>query len=143
MHITGTVCAAPPTAVWPTGTLYDMRAKICVKYYGNIIDKINEINYDKIMCEHLIELDNYIKSKNIKETFRGKAWSENCHEWVYYDCILNINKLKETFNFDDCVIIHEYKDIKIAGAYHLSKRYIPFPKTMHTFLKKQGSSLKS
>jgi hypothetical protein len=45
-----------------------------------------------------MELDHYIKSKNIKEIFRGQAWSKNCREWVYYDCILNIDKLKEKFN---------------------------------------------
>jgi hypothetical protein len=67
------------------------------------------------MCEHLIELDNYIKSKNIKEIFRGQAWSENCREWVYYDCILNIDKLREKFNLDKCVEIHEYNEIKTAN----------------------------
>jgi hypothetical protein len=67
------------------------------------------------MCEHLIELDYYIKSKNIKEIFRGKAWSKNCREWVYYDCILNIDKLKEKFNLNNCVEIHEYNDIKVAN----------------------------
>jgi hypothetical protein len=67
------------------------------------------------MCEHLIELECYIKSKNIKETFRGKAWSENCREWVYFDCVLSVNKLKEKFNFDNCVKVHEYNDVKIAN----------------------------
>jgi hypothetical protein len=67
------------------------------------------------MCEHLIELENYIKNKNIKEIFRGKAWSENCREWAYYDCIFNINRLKEKFNLNNCVTIHEYNDIKIAN----------------------------
>jgi hypothetical protein len=67
------------------------------------------------MCEHLMELDCYIKSKKIKEIFRGKAWSENCREWVYYDCILNVNTLKEKFNLDGCIKIHEYNDIKVAN----------------------------
>ena len=67
------------------------------------------------MCEHLMELDRYIKNKGIKEIFRGKAWSENCNEWVYYDCIMNIKKLKEKFIFDNCITIHEYFDIKSAN----------------------------
>jgi hypothetical protein len=67
------------------------------------------------MCEHLIELENYIIDKNIKEIFRGKSWSENCREWVYYDCVFNIDRLKKKFNLSNCVIIHEYNDIKIAN----------------------------
>jgi hypothetical protein len=67
------------------------------------------------MCEHLIELDNYLKNKSIKELFRGKAWSENCNEWVYYDCILNVNKLRKKFKLNNCVEIHEYDDIKVAN----------------------------
>jgi hypothetical protein len=55
------------------------------------------------MCKHLTELDNYIKNKGIKELFRGKAWSENCNEWVYYDCIIDIIKIKEKIVFDNCV----------------------------------------
>ena len=47
------------------------------------------------MCIHLIELDNYLKNKLIKELFRGQVWSKNCNEWVYYDCILNIKKIEE------------------------------------------------
>ena len=67
------------------------------------------------MCKHLIELDNYIKRKGIKELFRGKAWSDNCNEWAYYDCIIDIEKIKHKIIFDNCVTIHEYYDIKTAN----------------------------
>ena len=67
------------------------------------------------MCKHLIELEKYIKNQRIKELFRGKAWSENCNEWVYYDCIMEIEKLQKNFAFDNCISIHECNDIKIAN----------------------------
>jgi hypothetical protein len=67
------------------------------------------------MCEHLMELDNYIKNKGIKEIFRGKAWSKNCNEWVYYDCIIDIEKIKEKIKFNDCVTIHEYYEMKMSN----------------------------
>ena len=67
------------------------------------------------MCEHLIEIDNYIKAKGVKELFRGKAWSKNCNEWVYYDCIINIEKIKENIVINNCVEIHEYHDIKVSN----------------------------
>jgi hypothetical protein len=67
------------------------------------------------MCRHLIKLDDYIKNNCVKELFRGKAWSKNCNEWVYYDCIINIDKIKQKMGFDDCVKIHEYNDFRIAN----------------------------
>ena len=67
------------------------------------------------MCEHLIKLEEYLDTKNIRETYRGRAWSKNCRIWIYYDCILDINSLKERFKFDECVRVHEYNDIKVGS----------------------------
>lgn len=62
------------------------------------------------MCEHLAELENELKSKGIKETYRGQPWSDNCREWVYYDCVLDAEKLKSRHNFPACVIISRNDD---------------------------------
>lgn len=72
------------------------------------------------MCEHLIELEKAIKEKGIKETFRGQAWTDNCREWVYFDCLLALEKLKLRFNFADCVIVQINNDSRSgmeAGFY--------------------------
>ena len=45
------------------------------------------------MCEHLSPLEKELHSRNIKETFRGEAWSVNCREWIYYDCYLNCKSI--------------------------------------------------
>lgn len=45
------------------------------------------------MCEHLLPLENELKSLHIKETFRGEAWSDNCRDWVYFDCYLNCKSI--------------------------------------------------
>ena len=58
------------------------------------------------MCEHLAALESELKNKGIKETFRGKAWSENCREWIYYDCVLSIEKLRRRLDLPDSVKIH-------------------------------------
>jgi hypothetical protein len=55
------------------------------------------------MCEHLQPLENYLKTKGISETFRGKAWSDNCGEWVYFDCVLDLPSF---------VVTHENTDLK-------------------------------
>lgn len=47
------------------------------------------------MCEHLIGLENELKASGIKETYRGQPWSKNCREWVYYDCVFDLGKIRE------------------------------------------------
>jgi hypothetical protein len=62
------------------------------------------------MCDHLLKLDLELKNRNIKEISRGQSWGDNCREWVYYDCVLNLEKLKERFAFPDFVTTHINND---------------------------------
>lgn len=64
------------------------------------------------MCEHLSPLEQYLASLQIRETFRGQAWSDNCKEWIYYDCILSTGALKEKFNLPSFIIKHENTDLR-------------------------------
>ena len=68
------------------------------------------------MCIHLKPLENYLQTQGIAETYRGQVWSKNCREWIYYDAVLNPQKLKEKFQFDDTIKIHDYEDIKVGSA---------------------------
>jgi hypothetical protein len=61
-----------------------------------------------MVCEHLIPLENELREKGIKETFRGKAWTNNCREWVYYDCFLNRKSIRKRLNFNNCIKDHEH-----------------------------------
>ncbi len=72
------------------------------------------------MCEHLEKLDQDLKSKGIKETFRGQAWGDGTREWVYYDCLLDLEAVRKRYNFPSFVIIHINDDNKSgmeAGFY--------------------------
>jgi len=62
------------------------------------------------MCEHLSPLEHELKIKGIKETYRGQPWSENCREWVYFDCFFVRDKLESRFNFPPFVIWHSNDD---------------------------------
>ena len=62
------------------------------------------------MCEHLQPLENYLKAEKIPETFRGQAWSDNCREWVYFDCVLETESLRSRFRFPSFVVKHENTD---------------------------------
>ena len=61
-----------------------------------------------MICEHLAPLETLLLDAEIRVTFRGKAWSENCREWVYVDCVLNTAALREQISFPFCVKKHEY-----------------------------------
>ncbi|MBK6275925.1 MAG: hypothetical protein IPF58_15115 [Saprospirales bacterium] len=67
------------------------------------------------MCIHLKPLENYLQTQGIAETYRGQVWSKNCREWIYFDAVLNPQKLKEKFQFDDTIKIHDYEDIKVGS----------------------------
>jgi hypothetical protein len=60
-------------------------------------------------CEHLIELDRALAEAGFKETFRGAAWSANCREWVYYDCVLDRDAIRRRYELAACVQDHEHR----------------------------------
>jgi len=64
------------------------------------------------MCEHLIKLENALKQRGMKETYRGKAWSNNCREWVYFDCQLDLTSLRKKFKLPSFVLDHVNDDNK-------------------------------
>lgn len=63
-----------------------------------------------MLCKHLKEIEEEIIKQGYKETYRGKPWTNNCGEWVYFDLVLDIEKLKERFDLNPCVELHENLD---------------------------------
>ncbi len=73
-----------------------------------------------MVCEHLRPLEEALQAKGFAETYRGQAWSEACREWVYFDCCLDVVKVRERFAFDTCVTDHQHlgtHDGQEAGFY--------------------------
>jgi len=64
------------------------------------------------MCEHLSVLDTELKRRGIRETFRGQAWSDNCREWVYYDCFLDTDAIRTRLNLPECISVHTNDDMR-------------------------------
>jgi hypothetical protein len=60
------------------------------------------------MCPCLTPLDDALKLRGAKETFRGKAWSENCREWVYYKVVFKPQSVRTYFQLPDSVAHHEH-----------------------------------
>ena len=65
-----------------------------------------------MLCEHLIGLEKDIIEAGIAETYRGTPWSKNCREWVYFNVVLDVEKIKESYDFNNCVKVHENLDPK-------------------------------
>ena len=63
-----------------------------------------------MLCEHLRDLELAIISAGIAETYRGQPWSQNCREWVYFDCLLDTATIRTTFDFAPCVVDHTNED---------------------------------
>jgi len=72
-------------------------------------------------CEHLYLLEKELIRKNVKITFRGKAWSENCREWVYFDCVFsNLQNTIERLKLDPQHLrIHEHLGTHSGQEYGL------------------------
>ena len=64
------------------------------------------------MCEHLREFEAELMARGIPVTFRGQAWSENCREWVYFKCYIDLASVRARVSFAPCVVDHINHDPK-------------------------------
>ena len=64
----------------------------------------NELAEETMICPHLEPLEKELLQKQVKELYRGQAWSDNCREWVYFDCIFLLDEVFERFHFDEKII---------------------------------------
>ena len=65
-----------------------------------------------MVCKHLAELESALLAAGYPVTFRGKAWSDNCREWVYFDVILDVDAVKKKIKLPACVSVSENLDPK-------------------------------
>lgn len=61
-------------------------------------------------CNHLNILEKELLNQRIKVTYRGQAWSKNCREWVYFDCLFSdLDKTIQRLNLDRKIVkIHSH-----------------------------------
>jgi hypothetical protein len=61
-----------------------------------------------MLCNHLAPLERELISAGIPETFRGKAWSNDCREWVYFACFLDREAIRARLHLAPSVVDHEH-----------------------------------
>jgi hypothetical protein len=62
-----------------------------------------------MVCDHLSTVEKALLARGIPVTFRGQAWSDNCREWVYFDCYLDLPTLRGVYPLDTCVQDHAHR----------------------------------
>ena len=62
-----------------------------------------------MVCEHLSEVEDALLDSGAAVTYRGQAWSDNCREWVYFDCYLDTGRLRARFRLSDTVHDHNHR----------------------------------
>ena len=62
-----------------------------------------------MICEHLQPLERAIRAQGIRATYRGQAWTENCREWVYFDCFIDTEAVRKSMPLADCVHEHSHR----------------------------------
>ncbi len=60
-------------------------------------------------CEHLRPMEQAMLSAGMREPFRGQAWSNNCREWVYFDCFIDTASVRQKFKLAACVNDHAHR----------------------------------
>lgn len=116
----------------PLKTLYmNLNSYKTVSELNGLLSRIvvDSLDFEFKIGEKLIEFENYfsdfsnsirseelrrLAKKLIKEktriTFYGKAWSENTADWIYFDKVLDLKKIREKFAFGEHIIEHQNLD---------------------------------
>ena len=74
------------------------------KYFSDYTNSIRS-NELRSLAKKLIE-------KNTRITFYGKSWSENTADWIYFDKVLDLKKIRNKFSFGENIIEHQNLDNK-------------------------------
>jgi hypothetical protein len=71
--------------------------------------KSKELYADTELCEHLKPVEDYLRGKGIPVFSSGRPWSANCHIWVYFDALLDCQRLIDGLSLAPCVHIHDHR----------------------------------
>jgi hypothetical protein len=67
---------------------------------------------NSIRSTELRNLAKKLIKENARITFYGKAWSENTANWIYFDKVLDLKKIRNKFAFGKNIIEHQNLDNK-------------------------------
>jgi hypothetical protein len=71
--------------------------------------KLKELYQDTGLCEHLRPAEKYLRESGGRVVSVGRPWSANCHIWVYFDRVLDGDRLIRDLELDACVQVHDHR----------------------------------
>ncbi|MBN2596277.1 MAG: hypothetical protein JXR82_05785 [Marinifilaceae bacterium] len=69
-------------------------------------------NIERIKSDSLRKIAEFLIKNGIQITFFGQAWSNVSADWIYFDTILDLDRLRIDFKLKDNIIVHENLDPK-------------------------------
>jgi hypothetical protein len=72
-------------------------------------DQLKELFRDTDLCEHLKPAEKYVRDQGGRVVSAGRPWSANCHVWVYFDTMLDSDRLIKGLGLDPCVQVHDHR----------------------------------
>jgi len=71
--------------------------------------KLGPLYADAAVCEHLQAADKYVRDQGAHVISAGRPWSANCHIWIYFDALLDCERLIKGLGLAPCVQIHDHR----------------------------------
>ena len=71
--------------------------------------KLEPLYADAAVCEHLQAADKYVRDQGAHVISAGRPWSANCHIWIYFDALLDCERLIKGLGLAPCVQIHDHR----------------------------------
>ncbi|HLJ46864.1 MAG TPA: hypothetical protein VKU01_12690 [Bryobacteraceae bacterium] len=68
-----------------------------------------ELSRDTGICEHLLPVENALRHRGKYPNYIGQPWSQNCHIWVYFNVVLDCERLIAMLNLHSCVQVHDHR----------------------------------
>jgi hypothetical protein len=72
-------------------------------------EKLKELYRDTGLCEHLKPAETFVRDHGGRVISSGRPWSANCHVWVYFDTILDSDRLIQGLGLASCVQVHDHR----------------------------------
>jgi hypothetical protein len=72
-------------------------------------EKVNELYGDTGICEHLQPAEKYVRDQGAHVVSSARPWSSNCHIWVYFDALLDCERLITGLGLASCIQIHDHR----------------------------------
>jgi hypothetical protein len=64
------------------------------------------------MCEHLIALDRALLARGLDRFVVRPASADGNNEWVYYNCLFNMPRVRANYELPQCVKVLLLEDMK-------------------------------